>query len=224
LANTPKNKSGKPEVPNPSVFREGENEQSAHKKNKSSLLEVFGVTFAALAAVFTYGQYDVATDTEKRTIRAYVSAGPNHVVTFSDNTPIEIRVNVLNHGQTPASRVKTFGAVDILEYPLPEYKNLDGLSHSRSSPLLNNGESVTLGAVSKKIFSAQEISDAVGNNRKRIFVYGTISYFDVFDIKHTTNFCSSVVGSDTLKAISTGDASKKVDIAFEPCETHNEAN
>jgi hypothetical protein len=223
LPYAPKDKRERPDITDPPLIRDGE--QAENKKNKPSMLEILGVAFAALAALFTFGQYDVATDTEKRTIRAYVSAGPKFVVTFSDRIPIEVRVDILNHGQTPASRVKISGAVDIMGYPLPEYRNLNDLTLAKSSPVLHNGENVTARFVSKNVFSANEISNAVENaSPTRIFVYGSVSYYDVFDIKHTTNFCSSIIGSEALKAISTGDNSKKVDIGFEPCETHNEAN
>ena len=193
------------------------------------------VVFAAAAAVAAGFTVRVMRNTAKRQLRAYVSARPNHLFNFDFKTLTHITFEITNHGQTPAYRVAISALVDILPYPLSDNYQFPPLTVSGPSrPTLHNGRPSTGNALATRLFTSQEINDAVNGSQFRIYVFGILRYVDAFGICRETKFCSSVRGGSNLAivaqltpqpaAVGGSGAPTLVDIIFEHASQHNEAD
>jgi hypothetical protein len=160
-----------------------------------------------------------------RQLRAYVSVTANYVYAFGPQTPSQIRFAMTNHGQTPAYKTSSSAAVDILPFPLPKgFKLPIDTNPAPSSFVLHPQASFAGNVVAKRTFTSAEIADAVANNGKRIYVYGTVKYEDLAGDQRFTDFCYSVIGDQNLAAVSGGTPIPTVDIKFSPAEDFNQAN
>jgi hypothetical protein len=89
-----------------------------------------------------------------------------------------------------------------------------------SRPSIAPGHGIDIWKTADRLLSANEIGEAVLGKNSRLYMFGTISYLDIFERRWTTDFCSSVVGSPNLKTIVSG-GTEEVAIAYEPCNQHN---
>jgi hypothetical protein len=161
-------------------------------------------------------QVNVAKDTEKRQLRAYIG-----VVSPPDNQRINpfflpivpiVRLNARNFGQTPAYKVTYVARLDIRDHPLPKdtdytVEAIEGFNPVTIFPgVFDMGE---IKLVAKRPLNATEIASIQGGKTKRLYAWGTVNYRDVFDAPHYTEFC---IGFFNLTI---------TDIQFEPCDEHS---
>jgi hypothetical protein len=158
--------------------------RSADQGKEHSWLEKFAVAVAILAFLAAGWQGYIARDTERRSLRAYLSVSPDYIYSFpADKAPVRIRATIRNHGQTPANDMVQSVRKDILPYPLPpnfQFPALDAATESR--PTVAPGGLIYVERSADRLFSEAEIRDAVIQEKSRIYVFGTVSYLDVFEI------------------------------------------
>jgi hypothetical protein len=131
-----------------------------------------------------------AEDTSKRQLRAYV---------IIQGTRFEIKNNrfishfiIKNTGQTPAHNLRTISNTCVLLHPLS--KEFDFSIPEPGEP------SVGLLGASQEVASASSLGPSDTRKEEfdeassdegwlRIYTYGTVSYFDIFNDPQWTNFC-----------------------------------
>jgi len=57
----------------------------------------------------------------------------------------------------------------------------------------------------------------------RLYIFGEVSYVDIFGQNNRTRFCSSVVGGENVARLVWGEDISDGGIHFEPAPVHNEA-
>lgn len=131
-------------------------------------------------------------DTARRQLRAYIhfTIDKSAPVSFNAAQKTVIRILYENCGQTPAMRCTSGGELDILPWPAPvpfpdpifEKEGAIYSLYPKAEGRWNTPIS------SRRIFSAEEIQEAINGKTKRLFLYGEIKYFDIFGKEHFTRF------------------------------------
>lgn len=126
-------------------------------------------------------------DTEKRQLRAYVT--PSIQSSNIDDASIFVILLIENFGQTPAKNCKISGVVDMLPCPLPKgfvfrMPLTEFEQNSRIYPKATIPANVEI--LHKHAFTKNEI---LSNPNRSAYVFGVLSYEDIFGDIHTTNFC-----------------------------------
>jgi hypothetical protein len=170
--------------------------EKKHPLEWATFLMLLGTLIATgLAANYTRKQWLSAEDTERRTLRAYLAITPNLKV---DRTKTEFSID--NFGQTPAKTVQIWGNWEFVPFgedlpadfafrvkPPSPCSELPGQSMARG-PLTVFPKS----ALEAALYHCQsQLFDFAFTNQKQsnAFLYGYISYLDIFNMEHRTNYC-----------------------------------
>lgn len=198
----PKQYAGSPEgdappAANAAPISDGERRQA--EKTKTNWTELFAFVAAiggVLAAIFSGYQGWVARDSEKRQLRAYVSFSTTNPLKMSGS---ELTVIIDNFGQTPAKNVHIWSSWQFVPFgdDLPADFQFLVKSPCGGTP---PKQSMLPGPVTiypKNPYPAFSFHcpfdlldiQRAERNEANAFIYGFISYFDIFDEEHRTNFC-----------------------------------
>lgn len=141
-------------------------------------VSIITATFIGLQVYYSYKSFRFEN-------RAYLLASPNFSIVeqMSDNTGhFRVSVNIKNHGRTPPQYVKTVAYLVLADstYVLHQTDG-DTLKHDKSAGL--NG---IIFIYRKRPFpEAKNIEDCI----LTFYLNGEITYRDIFDIRHATEFC-----------------------------------
>jgi hypothetical protein len=157
--------------------------------------------FAASAAIGSRAATEsVATtkETMTRLLRAYlcVNFGKAWFQKPETNFKFEVRVQLINAGQTPGYKVSHRAHADILPFPLPQdfaFPLPDIPTGSEST--LGHGQPLILAAVVDRLYSEEEVAE-IRSGLKRLYIFGTATYEDVYQVSRYTNFCLNVLWLD----------------------------
>ncbi len=165
-------------------------------------------------------QSATAQDTEKRQLRAYVGLIPPPDNQVSNNftppaTPL-IRLTPKNFGVTPAYEAIHKTGMQVGYYPLA--KNFEYPIQELATP--PNPITIYPGAFdlagiqveSLRALTQDEIASIQDGKTKRLYVWGTLTYKDVFREPHYTNFCLGFYNLTPTQ------------VQREPCNEHNDSN
>jgi hypothetical protein len=156
--------------------------------------------FAASTAIASKAATEsVATtkDTMTRLLRAYlcINFGSAAFQKAETNFKFEVRLQLINAGQTPGYKVSYKAHADVLPFPLPpdfDFSLPDIPTPSQST--LGHGQSLILTGIVDRIYSEQEVAE-IRSGLKRLYMFGTAIYEDVYHVSRYTNFCLSVLCS-----------------------------
>jgi cbb3-type cytochrome oxidase subunit 3 len=174
--------------------------------------------FTGFLVLFTYWLYQVAGQTDltaRNAERAYIVATEIRMTSFADNQPLGARVLIANVGHTPAYHMKVLGMMRTGDYPPPDTIELPyPLEHEpqKESTLTPGSIPYSMEPKTDTPVEASMIEAVKEGKRKRIYVWGTITYQDVFGKDHFTNYCYMFGG----------ELWKRND--FEICPHQNDAN
>ena len=179
-----------------------------------TIFTVFILVVAAKAFLETRRTANIADDTEKRQLRAYVSTTAKSVQNFNTTQDVIIILAIKNFGLTPAYHVRACGWASIFAYPIdPNYKFPEcaydiGQITMTAFPQAEYNPSVDkLG-----VLTPADTALVTAGVKARIAVYGTTWYLDAFGVKHFTNFCHLYDGRGIA------------DNTSEFCDQHNNTN
>ncbi len=187
----------------------------------AALLCTIFLTYRATSAAIESNE--IARDTAKRELRAYISVTAKHINSFDVRSVATIKVAPVNHGQTPAYKSYIVGSVDVFPFQIPRNFDFPPVSkddNQQKFDIYPNVSSLSTIISAKRTFSQPEIGDIISGN-KSIYVYGTIYYIDIFGDERFTCFCSAV-RSTSMAAIATG-GHGPYSVDFCPQEQHGEA-
>jgi hypothetical protein len=157
--------------------------------------------FAASAAIASKAATEsVATtkETMTRLLRAYlcVNFGAAGFQKPETNFRFEVRAQLFNAGQTPGYKVGYKAHAEILPFPLPSdftFPLPDSPTGSEST--LGYGQQLILAGVVDRLCSEEEVAE-IRSGLKRLYIFGTATYEDVYQVSRYTNFCFSVLWLD----------------------------
>ena len=151
----------------------------------------------SLAAYYTRQQWLTAADTERRQLRAYVSAG---VEQYPDINAEHLEYTVLmkNHGQTPAFKMRGWSTIFISDfYPLPEdvvKLHETEMENVRDEDVLfpggerRNATVEGMGTDDRSHDPTPEQRIGVQLGFKSLWIFGKVTYVDAFGVAHYTRF------------------------------------
>ncbi len=151
-----------------------------------TLIMAAGTIALAIVSAFQFYSINSKSNTQ---LRAYVATSGGTASDLSADGEITISIFIKNLGQTPAYKLD--GNLGIA-YAWPDFRG----------PFLNewitHGELGSLGRDSTWKFRAlakhcdPKILDQIKHNKYTLFVYGEVTYIDIFKAKHTTHFTFSL--------------------------------
>ncbi len=158
-------------------------------------VEIIAAVGAVCAGIFTWQQAQVAKDTEKRQLRAYVWVAPGNIWDLDVGKVPRIPVTIRNGGLTPAYMTGTLLAV-------------------KTMPVSKDGERIRVGVLSADLSPEepgrgdfiyqdhyttifvpnltpldQATYERVRRGELAIYAFGRVNYRDVFDKRHFVGFC-----------------------------------
>jgi hypothetical protein len=177
-----------------------------HDKWVLTLL-IAGFLAAGAAAIFTYWQADIAQETLKETreinrkqLRAYLFVRPYDWVNSVDAGKIpNTTVGVRNGGQTPASDVVVRLNIEQRQSPPENTQSsyLGTVQRAKIDVLEPAGAFSGIGQINMTepigVEHAKEIADG---KAIRFYVWGALTYLDVFEDFHSAFFCYIYYGND----------------------------
>lgn len=178
---------------------------------------VFAAT--AFAACYTKKQWQTASDHEWRSLRAYVGVViPQDIAKHSMVPPAtpNFSIAMKNFGQTPAYNVTQRTGFAIEKYPLPD----DFGFAFRPEQIRPVPVTIFPGAINgegsefpfPRPLTPDEASRIQGGRNWRLYIYGTLNYYDAFNKFHYTDFCVSFFIRDSRTNV------------YEECEPHNNSD
>jgi hypothetical protein len=152
-----------------------------------------GVTIASQAATESVAN---TKEMMTRLLRAYVCANFGDATFQNPSTGFRLQARLLlsNAGQTPAYSVGFKARADVLPFPLPPDFNFEVPEDPAGSQTTLGGHQppITLTLVVDRLYSEEEIAE-LRSGSKRLYLFGTITYDDVYRVARYTNFSFSVV-------------------------------
>lgn len=161
-----------------------EMQQSIVEARKSAL---------AMAEVAKTMRANTATmqETMKKQMRAYVSADPGFGVYQDEHNNFQGAVVLSNSGFTPARHISHRVHAAVL--PMGDTENYvfeDTKSYFVTDSSLSPRTTYTIfGGIVPDRLSAEEVEETMLGKVRRLFVWGSVTYVDVFDESHETFFC-----------------------------------
>jgi hypothetical protein len=130
----------------------------------------------------------IARDTARRQLRAYVNVVSYVNDSLCADVPFKVMVNVKNKGQTPAAKVS--GHVQMAFRVIPLKNNsfeLDEPKDGRSYTSLASDEPMNVSNTFDRGFTHEEVF-ALRNGGAKLFVFGEVTYTDIFQKPQKTKF------------------------------------
>lgn len=127
--------------------------------------------------------------TSKRQLRAYIAP-------ILQNTKIEypsVKVSMIieNFGITPAQNCKVNRVMEILPFPLPQTTifKISTDKIKQTSRIYPKQSTPTISTVEKTFLSADLVDTFSKKATSAVYVYGILTYDDIFNDDHSTKFC-----------------------------------
>ena len=246
------NKDGCQEVPPPRPPKfnhpENRNHNNSPPKNKRkgrdwALLAQIGLFLATVATLGVIAKStnisrhqleEMRDSTEQSEIalqkqnRAYVYVDPGNLYNLHTNGSVQSYTYIGNGGHTVALNVKRFVGMKVLERPGTDaINNIDSLMVPVEGVMILSPR-ITPAIVpiikelpNKRKLTVEEI-DAIKNGKKRVYMFGKITYEDVYGHKHIFRFSHMYYGKETCKHKPSGTGYCSFQAKY--CDKHNYAD
>ena len=134
-------------------------------------------------------------DVTARQMRAYLVVDINFGIYQERNKNIkfEVKPSLKNAGQTPAHKLTYWATAKIMPFPPPEGFDFPAPKNAPNRPMfLGPHQGVELNAVVDDFVPDDEIAGIKSGNTRRVYIWGVVTYTDIFNKKHSTKFCHSL--------------------------------
>jgi hypothetical protein len=150
-------------------------------------IAIIALVTSIIAVFFTWWQVDIAKDTAKRQLRAYVVPGNMVFKNVQVGSPISIKLNVYNMGQSPAYNVSQACIFRVSKEPY-NYPTAKFKKDSSHGIAIIGKESIHFDNVDTNI-SDRDIGLILSKDIK-LFYYAIVRYTDIFKQGHVLHVCS----------------------------------
>lgn len=131
----------------------------------------------------------------RRQMRAYLTViiGSGAYQDREKNIKFEVKPVLLNSGFTPAHRMDYWATAGILPFPLPETFDFPVPQDIRRKEfVLGPHQNIMLNAFTDDFVPDEEVAELKAGRDRRIYIWGEVTYEDVFGEHHETRFCHSL--------------------------------
>lgn len=128
-------------------------------------------------------------------MRAYVTVNIGTAVYQERNKGLrfEGKPLLINTGHTPARNVSFRTSAAILEAPLPGDFTFPFTTEIQSTATVGAGQNAVLSGIVEDFVDDAEVEDIkIGKAKRCLFVWGIVTYEDIFGESHYTKFCQSL--------------------------------
>lgn len=164
------------------------------------LVAAIATVAAIYAAIYTAQEVEVARDALKevrgatqKELRAYVFVKPYAWVNnVTENSMFNSTVGIRNGGQTPASELSLNFNIEARGAPPENTRPAFAATIRRSvETVLDPSTALSgIGTInSEKPLTSKEFAAVINDQGMRLYVWGTVTYKDVFDKMHHSYFC-----------------------------------
>jgi len=156
---------------------------------------------STLALVAIAIQVWLMKDTAKRQLRAYLTVTIGSAIyqerrsaEDGGDLKFESDPHLVNTGQTPARKIQFKARAEILPSPLPVGINLaEGMDEGVGYSMLGPRQNATMTAIVSGFCQDSEVEVIKrGTGAQALYVWGLITYEDVFGDAHHTRFCQRI--------------------------------
>jgi hypothetical protein len=166
----------------------------------------------------------LVTDSDRASehqLRAYVQASPGHVYNLVSGAKLEAYIQIGNSGQTPGNGVRRWAGIKISKLLSADETAELGPGDREEGILVSmpRQEHVIIRQLGAP--TATE-SQAIINGAQRIYVFGHLEYFDIFDHPRASDFCFMYYGEVQDWPKNGGPGYNSTQARY--CEKHNSAN
>jgi hypothetical protein len=192
----------------PSAPPSGADAAKKHPLEWAIAFLLFGTLVAtAFAAFYTKKQWETATDTEQRSLRAYVMP-TQATITIDDSNNVSVHIVTKNFGQTPASQVHFWTCLSVRDFTIKDHAMVDpilpdwGGDQSKLPKFVlppNDVEHIIQvyfcddGKLENRPLNGAE-KQAIVARSKAIYLYGEIFYIDAFGAERWTKYRKFING------------------------------
>ena len=150
------------------------------------------------AAEAAEASVETGKDTAKRQLRAYLNVvvGIGVYQERDKNLKFEGKPLLLNAGQTPAHKVRFRVKAAILPAPLPKETILQGTKTGKDTDegFLGAQQNATISGLVEDFCDDSEVEGIkTATGGKGLYVWGTVTYEDIFGDAHYTRFCQQLL-------------------------------
>jgi hypothetical protein len=128
----------------------------------------------------------------KMQMRAYLSIiNPGYIPqTRETEYRAEVQITIINTGHTPAHNLTFASRLRVLPFPLPpDFDFTITEDEYIASGHINPGQQLFFRRHLDDLLTDDELNEIMRGSAKKLFIYGTIIFKDVFGDDHRTNFC-----------------------------------
>jgi hypothetical protein len=127
-------------------------------------------------------------------MRAYlsVSIGVGLYQDRLSDIKFEVKPTLANSGHTPAHKVSYWARAAVLPVPLPEDFQFPTMESEAQSYVLGPGQLFVINAIVDDYEPDTEVENIKHGIGKSPYIWGIVSYTDVFGDSHITKFCHSI--------------------------------
>ena len=128
-------------------------------------------------------------------MRAYLTVIVGGVPLFQqrlENIQFEGKALLVNGGHTPARQVKYKAKAAILPIPLPDDFEFLLPDKEIGGAMLGAGQNATISSMLGEYVPDADVEGIKYGIHRSLYLYGIVSYEDIFGDKHITKFCQSI--------------------------------
>ncbi|MFI5023304.1 MAG: hypothetical protein ACHQRJ_16860 [Alphaproteobacteria bacterium] len=195
------------------------------EENKIAKFTGWLVVYTCGLAVIAFLQWCVLNKTDEtlqNQQRSYMYVAPAGAFNVNADGVLQGYVVVGNSGQSIAKRVKRYASVQIATPPGPaDIADISKMTAEEGSPTFAPPvkQAIYRELPERGKISSQDFA-AVQSGAKRIYVFGTIFYDDVFDNPHKTEFCHMYFGTE----MADDNRNAYAPVQAKYCDRHNDAD
>lgn len=181
------------------------------------------LAIGVLQSVVLYYTVHIARRASRQQMRAYICVTPNFIYSFDEKSTARFRFEIRNVGATPARLVSHRSGVAVLPTTLPPGFIFPKLDAPGSAPTALFPDAPIFGcAAAKAPFTEAEISK-VKSREGGIYVFGLVTYRDVFKRRQWTRFAASVQADDaTIAALTSRYEPEDLKVTFQYAQVGND--
>lgn len=162
----------------------------------STMIGIVGLALLFVSLRQTRQAISIDREVGHAQVRAYLSVVPTDFSGPRAGAVPEARLNIVNKGQTPARKVRHLSMFEVLPHPLADSQGPLVAPHpTQFLPTLSihpDGDE-RVDVRGESVLSEDDLKLIIEGKTKRLYLAGMVIYDDVFERRHTTMFCFSVV-------------------------------
>ncbi len=149
---------------------------------------------SANAATIASENVVVVTQRTAQQMRAYLCVNIGSAAYQDANLVFEGKPILLNTGQTPAHQVGYVAKADVLPFPLPPNFTFPSIEHEQQGfGVLGPHQNFILSAIVSVRYPDAEVNLIKYGQGRSLYMWGTVTYKDVFGEARFTNFCHRLI-------------------------------